>query len=176
MVSLVHKKVLFKNYIRLAGIRAFTLLEICIAIAVAALVMVAAVPSLTGLFENQSQQAKFEQFDALVREAHERSVKENRTYLLVWAPRYVLLRADDELSDGEKSPRQAKVTRRKWPFEKTEKMKLILPAALTKNPEAVWSFWPNGTCESVTIEFSGKSGGWVARYNSLTVAASVHYD
>jgi prepilin-type N-terminal cleavage/methylation domain-containing protein len=156
----------------------FTLLEICIAIAVAALVMMAAVPSLTGILKKQSNETRFPDFDNLVQEAHTRSVNERRCYLLVWTPKYVLLRPDD-VPEEEKDPRKKKVTdgsRREWTFDRKDRMKLVLPAALTRSPEAVWSFWPNGTCEPATVEFTGKSGNWVARYNPFTIRADVTYD
>lgn len=153
--------------------RGFTLLEICIAMAIAALVVTAAIPSLQGVLNGDQKDGKFSDFDSLVQEAHRLSVTEKRAYLLVWTPKYVKLRPDD-VPDADMKNTEG--SEREWAFEPDEKLRLFLTAALTPNPEAVWTFWPNGTCEPADVEFKGPSGNWTARYNPFTIKADVTYE
>jgi len=63
---------------------AFTLLEVCLAIFIGALIVLAAVPSLSGVLEEQRAKKVFNQFNDLVREARTHAVTERRPYALVW--------------------------------------------------------------------------------------------
>src|SRR3954462_15693667 len=62
----------------------FTLLEICLAVAICLLLVLIAVPSVRGVMAEQRLHATFDAFDGLVRKAQVRSMNERRTYTLVW--------------------------------------------------------------------------------------------
>jgi hypothetical protein len=55
-----------------------------------------------------------------------------------------------------------------FPIGRGEGVKLVLPAALTKNPPAEWIFWPTGTCEPAEVQFTGGDGTWTANYSALS--------
>jgi hypothetical protein len=40
-------------------------------------------------------------------------------------------------------------------------------AALTKNPPAEWTFWPDGTCEPVIISYRGPAGRWRVSFDAM---------
>src|SRR3989442_7451231 len=134
--------------------RAFTLIEIVIAVFILMLVLLLAVPSLNGVLADKRLRASLDRFDNLVRQAQERSVAEHRAYLIVWADKGVALRPE---AFAKKEERGAVAEFR---LERGDILKLTLPAALTKNPPREWIFWPSGTCEPATVQFQGNAGSW----------------
>jgi len=152
----------------------FTLLEVILALFIAALVITLAIPSLTGVLEGSKVQNSFADFDAMVQEARSRSVEEARNYVIVWGrDRTVLLRpenpADKEEAEGLKQ----------WKIEKGEMLELHLPAALTAKgttPDAIWTFWSTGVCEPAEVRYKGAEGAWSAVYSPFTIQAEVDYD
>jgi type II secretory pathway component PulJ len=140
----------------------FTLLELCLAIFIALLLISLVVPSLAGMRAEQKLTATFESFDKLVRTAQMRSVQERRPYHFIWEKgavvlRPIHLRADEEPADIER-------------YELSKERELVIerPAALKKNPPGEWPFWESGTCEPVRITYVGPEGKWVAEYDALT--------
>src|SRR5215831_10350333 len=121
--------------------RAFTLVEMIIAVAILSVVLMMAVPSLSGVIADRKLRASLDQFNNLVRQAQERSVNERRSYLLVWGKSEVVVQPETFTKDEEKNP----VAR--FALERGTTLALTLPAALTKNPAGQWIFWPTGTCE-----------------------------
>ena len=71
----------------------FTLLEICIALFIAMLMLTLAVPGVLAMLAEQRLKASFETFDGWVRQARERSITERRTYAMVWSEEGIELRA-----------------------------------------------------------------------------------
>jgi len=151
----------------------FTLLEVVLAILIAALVITVAIPSLMGVFEGSKAQGSFTSFDAMVQEAHMRSMEEVRNYVLVWGrDKTVLLRPEEP----GKSEAEGWAM---WKIKKGEALELHLPAALTQKgavPDAIWTFWSNGVCEPAEVRFQGAKGAWSAVYNPFTVQAEVRYE
>ncbi|MEP7014184.1 MAG: hypothetical protein ABI925_01970, partial [Verrucomicrobiota bacterium] len=139
--------------------RAFTLLEIILAVAIMMVLLLLAVPSLTGVLSDKKLRRSLDGFNALVREAQERSVTEHRPYLIVWHDKGISLRPE-ALAKGEEVKTTAGFVLRHG-----DVLKLSLPAALTKNPPAEWIFWPAGVCEPAIVEFSGDGGMWTANYS-----------
>ena len=100
------------------------------------LLLMLAVPSLTGVFSSRRLKQSLDQFNSLVRQAHERSVLERRPYLIVWNKSCVLLRPEAFAEDEE-----AKATA-ELRLNKGTLLKLSLPAALADNHPWEWIFWP----------------------------------
>jgi prepilin-type N-terminal cleavage/methylation domain-containing protein len=142
--------------------RAFTLLEIVIAVAIMATLLLLAVPSLEGVIADRKLRASLDGFNKLVREAQERSVAEHRTYLLVWTDKNVFVQPE-AFAKGE--DRQAIA---RFDLERGTVLTLTLPAALTRKPAGEWIFWPTGTCEPAIVQYAGKAGTWTANYSPLT--------
>ena len=142
--------------------RGFTLIEIVIVVAISMLVILVAVPSLTGVLADRRLHRSLDGFNNLVHQAQERSVIEHRAYLIVWGDAEVFLRPE---VFAKKESASATAT---FPIAHGETLKLSLPAALTKDPPGEWIFWPSGICEAATVEFAGHDGIWTARYSPLT--------
>ncbi|HEX4696667.1 MAG TPA: hypothetical protein VH254_03250 [Candidatus Udaeobacter sp.] len=147
--------------------RAFTLIEIALSIFILMLLLMLAVPSLTGVFSSRRLKQSLDQFNSLVRQAHERSVLERRPYLIVWAKSGVLLRPE-AFAEGEEAKATAELR-----LNKGTLLKLSLPAALVNNHPWEWIFWPSGNCEPATVQFRGPTGQWAANYSPLTAQPQI---
>ncbi len=143
-------------------LRAFTLIEIALSIFILMLLLMLAVPSLSGVIANRRLKQSLDGFNQLVRQAQERSVTERRAYLIVWGKSSVLLRPEVFAKDEEEKATSA------FRLPKGSGLRVSLPAALTGNPPAEWIFWPSGTCEPARIQFRGPAGTWTADYSPLT--------
>jgi prepilin-type N-terminal cleavage/methylation domain-containing protein len=141
--------------------RAFTLIEMIIAVAILVVVLMMAVPSLSGVIADRKLRASLDQFHNLVRVAQERSVNEHRAYLIVWSDKEVTVQPEVFARDEEE-----KATAR-FPLEHGEILTLTLPAAISKTA-GEWIFWPTGTCEPATIHYEGRPGTWTEDYLPLT--------
>ena len=142
--------------------RAFTLIEIALSIFILLLLLLLAVPSLSGVIANRRLKQSLDGFNQLVRQAQERSVTERRAYLIVWGKSSVLLRPEVFTKDEEeKATAVLRLPKGSW-------IKVSLPAALMGNPPAEWIFWPSGTCEPARVQFRGPAGTWTADYSPLT--------
>ena len=141
---------------------AFTLFEVCIAVFIGVLIMLAAVPSISGVIAEQRAKKLFNQFDDLVKDASIRAVTERRPYVIEWDDSGVTMRplAPDENDDPQAYKRVE--------FGKKLAPDLVLPAALVKDPPLEWTFWPTGTCEPATVVCHVADAPWTATYNALT--------
>ena len=142
--------------------RAFTLIEIALSIFILLLLLLLAVPSLSGVIADRRLKQSLDGFNQLVRQAQERSVTERRAYLIVWGKSSVLLRPEFFTKDEEEKATSV------FGLPKGSWLKVSLPAALTDNPPAEWIFWPSGTCEPARVQFKGPAGTWTADYSPLT--------
>jgi len=143
-------------------LRAFTLIEIALSIFILLLLLLLAVPSLTGVISNRRLRQSLDGFNQLVRQAQERSVTERRAYLIIWGKSSVLLRPEVLTKDEEDKPTAVlRLPKGSW-------IKVSLPAALIGKPPAEWIFWPSGTCEPAIVQFKGPAGTWTADYSPLT--------
>jgi prepilin-type N-terminal cleavage/methylation domain-containing protein len=142
--------------------QAFTLIEIIIAVAILTVVLLMAVPSLSGVLADRHLRASLDSFNNLVRIAQERSVSEHRAYLIVWGDKDVFVQPEVFKKD-EDQKEAAKLI-----LENSSAITITFPAALTSKPAGEWIFWPTGTCEPARVEFTGKPGMWIADYSPLT--------
>jgi type II secretory pathway pseudopilin PulG len=141
---------------------AFTLIEIAIAVFILLLVLLLAVPSLTGVLADRRLRRSLDTFNDLVHQAQEHSVAEHRPYLIVFAGKIVEVRPEVFVKgEEEKATAQFQIA-------KSDTVKLIFPAALTRNPPAEWIFWPSGICEPAVVQFVGRDGKWAATYSPLS--------
>jgi type II secretory pathway pseudopilin PulG len=147
--------------------RAFTLIEIALSIFILLLLLMLAVPSLTGVFASRRLKQSLDGFNNLVHQAQERSVTERRPYLIVWNKNGVLLRPEIFGEDE-----QVKATAQ-FRVGKGSVLRLFLPAALDEKHPWEWIFWPSGNCEPATVQFRGPAGAWTANYSPLTVQPEI---
>ena len=151
-------------------LRAFTLIEIALSIFILMLLLMLAVPSLSGVIANRRLKQSLDSFNQLVRQAQERSVTERRAYLIVWGKSSVVLKPEIFTKDEEeKATAVLRLPKGSW-------IKVSLPAALIGKPPAEWIFWPSGTCEPAIVQFRGPAGTWTADYSPLTAQPELtHY-
>lgn len=142
--------------------RAFTLIEIALSIFILLLLLVLAVPSLSGVIANRRLKQSLDGFNQLVRQAQERSVTERRSYLVAWGKGTILLRPEVFTEDEEVKPTAV------FHPGKGTSIRLSLPVALTDKHPPEWIFWPSGNCEPAIVEFKGPAGVWEANYSPLT--------
>jgi type II secretion system protein H len=142
--------------------RAFTLLEIIIAVAIMATVLLMAFPSLEGVYADRHLRESLDEFNKLVRQAQEHSVAEHRAYLLVWTDKNVFLQPEAFAKDED----QTALAR--FELGHGTVLTLTLPAALSNKPAGEWIFWPTGSCEPAIVTFKGPAGTWTANYSPLT--------
>ena len=147
--------------------RAFTLIEIVLAVFILMLLLALAVPSLNGVLANKRLKRSLDGFNNLVRQAQERSVTERRPYLIVWAKNNVMVRPEAFAEDEE-----AKAKAEFRPIRGST-LRLSLPSALAEKYPAEWIFWPSGTCEPATVRFQGPAGSWTANYSPLTARPEI---
>ncbi|MDB6155822.1 MAG: hypothetical protein JWL90_4275 [Chthoniobacteraceae bacterium] len=140
----------------------FTLLEVCLAVAISVLLMFIAIPSFTGMLSKQKLEATFDRFDEFARQAQILSVTERRAFVIVWGDGMLAIEPDEPLAEdrGKEWPRLA--------LSKEETLTIERPAALEKKPPMEWIFWRSGTCEPVIASYQGPEGAWVAKYDALT--------
>src|SRR2546423_4732192 len=144
---------------------AFTLIEIAISVFILMLLLLLAIPSITGVMADRRLQRSLDAMNQIVREAQERSVHERQPYLIVWQKDSVLLRP--EAVEKADAP-VATLT-----LDKGHAYLLRLPAALASNPLAQWIFWPSGTCEPANVSFKGPDGSWEVNYSPLTARPEI---
>ena len=81
--------------------RAFTLIEMMLAIAIALAVVVLAVPNLRGVAAQNRMRESFEKFDAFTRKAQLNAVRDQRSWSISWlADRIVLQRRSGRLASS----------------------------------------------------------------------------
>jgi len=139
----------------------FTLVELAIAVVIMVVLMMLAVPSMNGVLADRRLRRSLDGFNAIVREAQERSVAERRPYLIVWRDGKVGLRPEG-LDRGENGEPVVKMK-----LGKNETFKVSFPAALVEAPPE-WIFWPSGNCEPAVVNYRGGDGSWTATYSALT--------
>lgn len=132
-----------------------------IAISILVVVLMMAVPSLSGVLADRKLRASLDQFNNLVRQAQERSVNEHRPYLIVWGRSDVSVQPEAFARDEDKAPVAT------FALERGTALTLTLPAAIRKTA-GEWIFWPTGTCEPASVHYEGRAGTWTETYSALT--------
>ncbi len=147
--------------------RGFTLIEIAISVFILMIIMLLAIPSVSGVLADRRLQRSLDAMNDIVRQAQDHAVHERRTYLIVWQKNAVILRPE-AIDKGESETPIATLA-----LDKGHAYLLRLPAALEKNPLSQWIFWPSGTCEPANVSFKSPNGSWEVNYSPLTVRPEI---
>jgi Tfp pilus assembly protein FimT len=145
----------------------FTLIEIVLVVFILMVVLLMAVPSLTGVMADRRLRQSLDSFNNLVSQAHEHSLNEHRPYLLVVGKKSIEVRPEVITKDDDPGPVSD------YGLNDRESLKLNFPAAVTKNPPAEWIFWPSGVCEPAVVEYIGRYGFWTVTYSALNARPEV---
>jgi type II secretory pathway pseudopilin PulG len=138
-----------------------------LAIFILLLILLLAVPSLTGVLADRRLRRSLDSFNKLVIQAREHSITDHRAYLIVVGDKSVEVRPEVVTKEDDPAPVA------ELPLKREEAVTLSLPDALVKNPPPEWIFWPSGVCEPATIEFAGHDGSWAVNYSPLTAQPEV---
>lgn len=141
----------------------FTLIELVMAVFIMMLLLMLAVPSLRGVLADRRLHRSLDGFNALVRQAQERSVAEHQPYLIVWKKDNLVLRPESIPNQDD-----ADAVGVNYHLQRGDVFKITLPAALVDKPAGEWVFWPSGNCEPAVIDYKGEDGAWSATYSALT--------
>lgn len=149
-------------------IRAFTLIEMLLAIAIALGVVVLAVPNMRGVGRDKKLREAFEKFDNFSRRGQQLAVSQQRPWTLTWDGSRILLQPVEMTPEENKAGTVEHSE--ELPILEGESYSLDRHAALlpAKETPPVWTFWRSGTCEPVIVGYSGPDGTWTAQYNPLT--------
>lgn len=145
----------------------FTLVEIVLAVFILMLVLMLAVPSLSGVLADQRLRQSLNRFNELVNKAHEQSVAEHRPYLVVVGSKSIEVRPEVITKEDDPEPLAD------LPLNDRDSLKINFPAAVTKEPPAEWIFWPSGVCEPAVIEYLGRNGSWTVTYSALNARPEI---
>ncbi len=165
----------------------FTMLELCLAVAIGLMLLGLAVPSVKGVFSDQKRQASLERFDDLAHQAQRLSVEQRRGYRLVWEKDAIVLVGDSAapalraveqgggalLGAGSQEREGGTDEVGRVPIGRGEEYRLERPVALAEQPAKEWVFWRGGICEPVVVSYEGPSGRWRVRYDALTGRGAV---
>jgi prepilin-type N-terminal cleavage/methylation domain-containing protein len=148
--------------------RAFTLIELMLAIAIAITVTMLAIPNMRGASAERRLHETFERFDALARKAQLYAVREQRSWTLIFDPGRLSLQPDEPLPEEREGGGSAQ--QEALACAEGESYLLQRHASLRSPKEtlAEWTFWRSGTCEPVIVSYDGPDGTWSAQYNPLT--------
>lgn len=161
----------------------FTLLEILIAIVLGLMLLLIAVPSVSGMFRERKVRETFQKFDEFVRSAQTLAVTERRTHVMIWDeagielvpldPTAPELAEDSAASAPAAEPEAGAETAASF-FPFTEgTWSLQRPAALVKKPIWEWPFWRSGVCEPAIVQFESEAGSWTAEYTGLSARGRI---
>lgn len=142
-------------------LRAFTLIEVIVAVFLVMMVLLLAMPSLVGAFSQRALDESFSRFDELVREAQQRAVLERKAYQIAFEEDAVFLIA----ADSKEPVKTLEYT------DKSEVLELRLPFAA--EPNSRWTFWNSGNCEPALIHYEGDVGTWTASYDPMTTQGEI---
>lgn len=140
----------------------FTLIEIVISVVILLVILLLAVPSLTGVLADRRLRRSLDDVNRLVLQAQERSISERRSYLIVWRDKQFALRPEGFLKGEDRKP----LATLRW--QKGDSFTLSFPAALEEEPPSEWIFWSSGNCEPAVVTYRGPNGAWKAKYSALT--------
>jgi prepilin-type N-terminal cleavage/methylation domain-containing protein len=148
--------------VQVHGRRGFTLLELAIAVVLIVLLMMLAVPSMSGVMADRRLRRSLDGFNAIVREAQQRSLAERRPYLVAWGDGRIEVRPEGLMKGEDPAPAVS------LKIAKNESVRISFPAALVDDAPPDWIFWPSGNCEPAVVIYSGRDGKWTAKYSALT--------
>jgi type II secretory pathway pseudopilin PulG len=117
-----------------------------ISISILVLLLLLALPSMSGVIANRRLKRTLDSMNEIVRTAQERSVTERRAYIIEWQKRLIVVHPETPREGDPDGPTKTLA------LEKGYAYTLRMPAALEKGPFAQWIFWPSGTCEPATGE------------------------
>lgn len=146
----------------------FTLIELMLAIAIAIILLMMALPSMSGISAEKELRASFEKFDGFARQAQMKAVSQQRSWVIVWEKERILLAPEaptgEELQNGSAEGQDS------IPVSENDHWTVNRPASLLppKDTPQIWTFWRSGTCEPLEVTYEGPVGWWTAQYNPLT--------
>ena len=82
----------------------FTLIELVLAMGIMLVILLMAVPSLTGIMNDRGLRRSLDEMNRFIVQAQERSMAEGRSYLIVWRNKQFALRPEGFLKGEDRKP------------------------------------------------------------------------
>src|SRR5213082_2634851 len=102
----------------------FTLIEMMIAIAILIIVILLAVPSLSGVLADKRLHRSLDEMNSFVAQAQERSIADRRSYLIVWLEGQIILRPEGLLKGEDPTPVATLKVRKGEVFKRSEERRV----------------------------------------------------
>jgi Tfp pilus assembly protein FimT len=141
--------------------RAFTLLEVCFALFIVAVLFVVAVPPAAHLFEEESLQRPIRELQGYAKTARRLAMVEHQPY-------EVLLLNDGYALRPVEGNAEAKQRNYRLPDDITYKIRRFGERDFQREADARWFFASNGLCEPMTFLFQRKNSWIRFEVNPLT--------
>jgi type II secretory pathway pseudopilin PulG len=141
--------------------RAFTLLEVCFALFIVAVLFVVAVPPAAHLFEEESLQRPIRELQSYAKTARRLAMAEHQPY-------EVLLLDDGYALRPVEQNAEAKQRNYRLPDDITYKIRRFGERDFQREADARWFFASNGLCEPMTFLFQRKNSWIRFEVNPLT--------
>jgi len=163
-----------------------------LAVCIGLMILMVAVPSLSGVFAEQQLHESYNRFLDLAQAAQMRAMSEHEPYVLRWSDNTIQLESlsaaamtDSSDTSGSGSTSNATPAADSSPtpsgptsfnMENGESLNITFPAALDEVQDQTWTFWPTGTCEPASVTYEGPHGTWQADFDPLTCVPTLKKD
>ncbi|HEY8965584.1 MAG TPA: hypothetical protein VIM58_04020 [Candidatus Methylacidiphilales bacterium] len=153
---------------RVAGATAFTLLEICIALAIVAVVIGLCAPSFSSWLGEERLREPARNMELLARTARNRAIDTQKSWAVVVRPEELSLVLDDgQILDDDRRDANPDLS-----FPVADGIAVATKgwndADYATLPEVRWVFRPNGLCEPLSIRFTKDESMIGLRFDPLT--------
>jgi type II secretory pathway pseudopilin PulG len=141
--------------------RAFTLLEVCFALFIVAVLFVVAVPPAARLFEEESLQRPIRELQSYAKTARRLAMVEHQPYEVLLLNDGYAVRPVEQNTEG-------KQLKYRLPDDITYEIRRIGDSDFRREADARWFFASNGLCEPMTFLFQRKNSWIRFEVNPLT--------
>ena len=156
------------NAARRPPVRAFTLLEVCLALAVVAALVGLCAPAITGWLSEQRLRDPARDIELLARTARTRAIDTQRSWAVLIRPTEMAL----TLQDGESLADDLRDANPDLTRPLAEGIAVATKAwgedDFSTPAEVRWIFRPNGLCEPLSIRFTRGASHIALRFDPLT--------
>lgn len=154
------------------SVRAFTMLEVCLALFIVMLVVGIALPFANGLNRESALRTPADELKKLALTARRAAVTDRKTYELILDEERYVLRV---LPIGEDDPEQVHedqiLQRYELPRDVKYAVKRWDEKEFGSRQDSQWRFLPTGICEPITVRFAQGEDWLQFSFNPLTAAS-----
>lgn len=151
---------------RLTSKGGFTLIELMVVVVLLVTMMLLAIPSIDGLFQEQALQARLDDAHRLVQRARWQAIEQRAPVRLMLDEKSLRISAPLNAEEASEAA-SLQFGAGQFPLNEGDKLSLEKPFA-PQPSDSSWTFWPSGNCEPVILRYQGPEGSWTVRYDPLS--------